>query len=815
MLEDLRHHVRRLFRRPAFTLAAVATLAVGIGANTAIFSIVDAALLRPYPHIDTDRWAYLYERPSAEGLSRLSVSIPNYRDWKEQGRSFSDMLLWFDWSFTLAGSGAAEPERAPAVVITPDVFTALGAAPAAGRLFSSADAPQVPERRVVISHALWQRRFGGDPDIAGKTIELNLVPFTILGVAPRGFSFPPETPTEIWTPWFPQTFSPQAGRDGRGYRAAGRLARGASFSTAQAELNVVAERLAREYAENKGYGALVVPMRDDVAGDFRAPLLALFGALGLVLMLAAVNLANLQLVRLEARRQEMAVRVALGAGRARIARELLAESLLLAFVAGAAGLLLAPLGVRILLSFVPAEQIPWLSVSIDRRVFALSAALTLAVAIVSGLLPVLRVAYVDPAGTLSRGRLVTDAAGLGRRMRQAFLVAQVALSLAPLIGAALLIQSFVRLQRVDPGFATDHRLTLLYSAPRARYKGPEEIATLAERVGAAVRQIGEVRAAGLAQALPFAPGAIWFQALTRQDPKSIANPADLPHVRYNVVSTGYVEALGVPLKSGRTFDDTDTRDGRPVVVINEALARRYFAGEDPIGQPLWVGHAQALAEAPPRVVIGVIGDVRQQQLDAPAEAAAWVPLSQQSMGEEAWRTLYLIVHTRADALRAVAAVRQRIGEVDKDLALAGIRTMDSRLAEAVWRQRLAAHVLGALGVAALVIATLGVFAIIGFLAARRTREIGVRMALGADRRQILALVLGESGTLVAAGLVLGLAGAWALTRFLSGLLFGVTATDPGTFAVTTAFLAAAALLGCYLPARRAAHLDPTAALRHE
>ncbi len=818
MFQDLRYGVRMLAKNPGFTLIAILTLALGIGANTAIFSVVNAVLLRPYPHIDTDRWAYLNEKPSNVGLEGggLAVSVPNYLDWKRQSQSFSEMVIWMSYSYNISGSGADEPERLPAIIITPEIFTALKIAPVAGRLLTPSDEVQIPERRVVISYALWQRRFSGDPNIAGKQINLNLVPHTVVGVAPPGFSFPPGGRVDIWVPWFTQTMRSDFSRDGRGYGAAALLKPGVEFRTAQAEMNLIAERLANQYPEDKGFGVLVNPMREEIARDFRAPLLTLFGALGLVLLLACINLANLQLTRMEGRRKEIAVRAALGAGRWRLSRQLLTENILLAVIAGGAGMLVAPALVKLMLSFIPPQRIPWLSVTTDRRVLLVSAGITLFVALLSGALPAFRAVRIDLVSSLAGSGKSPGASDVSRRMRHAFLIAQLALSLAPLAGAGLLVQSFVRLQNVDPGFDSDRRISLMYSAPRARYQEGAQLATLAERLSGEISQLPGVEAAGLAQALPFASGAGWLQAITRQDPKSIANPANLPHVRFNVVSTGYVEALGVPLKAGRTFTRADTREAPHVVIINESLARKYFAGENPLGRQFWVGHAQALSEYQPRTVVGVIGDALLNNLEGTTEAAAWVPLLQAEKGTEGvWRTIFLVVHTGTDPLGMLAGIRQQISRVDADLALTDIRTMDGRLAESVWRQRLAATAMGALSLAALIIAALGVFGIIGYLVSRRTHEIGVRMAIGADRREIIWLVMREGIWFTAGGVGLGLCGAMMLTRYLSSLLYGVSATDPITMALAAVSLASAALLACYLPARRAARVDPLVALRHE
>src|SRR5215475_14439274 len=445
MIQDLRYSLRMLAKRPGFTLIAVLTLSLGIGANTAIFSVVNAALLRPYAHIDTDRWAFLSEKPSVEGLKGggLAVSVPNFLDWKRQSQSFSDMVIWQGWSYSITGVG--EPELLSAAIITPEIFPALGVAPTAGRFFAPSDEPQQLERRVVISYGLWQRRFGGDPNIAGKQVDLNLVAHTIVAVAPQGFTFPPNSRNEIWVPWFTKTMRSDIGRDGRGYSVAAQLKPGVSFQTAQAEMNLIGERLAGQYPEDKGFGVQVTPMRESIAGDFRAPLLALFGALGLVLLLACVNLANLQMTRLEARRKEIAVRSALGADGWRLARQLLLESLSLALLAGAIGIMLAPAGVKLLLSFIPPQQIPWLTVRTDRTVLLVSVGITLFVALLSGALPAFRAARVDLVSALAGGGTAPGAATVSRRMRHAFLIAQLALSLAPLAAAGLLVQSFLRL----------------------------------------------------------------------------------------------------------------------------------------------------------------------------------------------------------------------------------------------------------------------------------------------------------------------------------------------------------------------------------
>src|SRR5215471_10073090 len=494
ILHDIKYSVRMLARRPGFTTVAILTLALGIGANTAIFSIVSAVLLHPYPHIDTDRWAYLWEKPDIEGLSQLSVSTPNYLDWKRQNTSFADMVLWQPWAYNVS-SGSGDPERVRATVVTPNLFSALHLVPAAGRLLEPADGAS-SERLVVISYGLWQRRFGGDPDLPAQKIDLNLVPHTVVGVAPPGFSFPIESQIDVWT-LFPDSALKTGTRDGRGYGVAAILKPGVNFKTAQSELDVITRRLAADYPEDKGFGAIVVPMRESVASNFRAPLLALLGALAFVLLLACVNIANLQLVRFEARSKELALRSALGAARRRLIRQLATESFVLILASAAMGVLFAPAIVRLVLSLVPPDQAPWLSVKTDLSVLLAATGLTLVTALLAGLFPAVKSSRFDLRSALASGGSVTGSAGVNRRLRGALLVTELALAIIPLAGTGLLVQTFLRMAHVDPGFKADHRLTLSFSAPVARYGGAEKLQALAGRVSAEVRQVPGVHDAGL------------------------------------------------------------------------------------------------------------------------------------------------------------------------------------------------------------------------------------------------------------------------------------------------------------------------------
>jgi putative ABC transport system permease protein len=803
---------RGLRQAPIVSAAIVAMLALAIAATAGVSGVVHAALARPLPHFDVDRWAHLYERPLNEGLdTTLSVSIPNYRDWRDGSRAFSTMVLWRPWSFNLAGDDQA-PERLRVTIVTPNLFTALGLVPAAGRLLQDADEPR-DGRRVLISHRLWQRRFDGDPTVVGRAIRLNHVPHTVVGVAPAGFTFPLDGQVDVWVAESMRAIASDTYRDARGLQVSGVLRSGATWDEARAEMDRIAARLAATHPENRGFGVTITPMREALAGDIRGPLVTLLAALGLIVLLIAVNLANLQLVRLDARQHERAVRAALGASRARLIRQSVTESALLAAAAAGLGLALAPLASRALLAFVPAGELEWLDVRPGAATLAAAVGLAAIVLVLAGLLPVLRGVGADVSAALARAVRGTSTANTGRRLRQASIVAQLALSFALLVSAALVVQTFVRLRGVDPGFDAAGRMTLTFSAPRAKYPDAARLVALVDRVREEAGAAPGVRAIGIAQALPFAPGVVWLQALTRADPRGVADLATLPHVHYNVVSAGYAEALGVPVKAGRTFDATDTADSAPVVVINEALARRFFPGENPIGHAISVGHAQALPELPRRRIIGVVGDARWSGLDEPAGPEAWVPYSQQAGGEDILRTMYVVFHADGDAGAAMPGVRARIARADGDLPLTSVRTLDARLDDAVWRQRLAAAALGTLGLAALAVALMGVLAVTSYLVGRRAHEMGVRLALGARPQAIVRLVLAESGWLVLLGSGLGVAGALAMGRLLSAMLYGVAATDVPTFAATGVALAATALAACYVPARRASRVDPLITLR--
>ncbi len=814
-LQDVRYSARLLWNKRGYSFVVILTLALGIGAVTSVFSVVNAVLLKPYGPVNTDQWVYLWEhRTNAQSLNQISVSMPNFRDWKQESSSaFSEVVVWLPWSYTASGPGVSNPERLRAAVISPELFSAAGIVSAAGRLLTPEDSAS-GDRRVMLSYEFWKRAYGADPSLPGKKITLNSATHTVVGVAPPGFSFPPEDQVDVWTV-IPQAVLSSAARSERGYRVAAKLRPGVTPKAAQSAMDVIAHRLAALYPEDKEYGALVIPMREAVAGEFRAPLIAFSGALGFALLLLCINISYLRRVHLEARRKEIVLRVALGASRVVLIRQLFMETLLLFAIGGGIGILLSPFGVDLLLSSVPAREIPRLHARTDAFVLLGSVALTLLVALLTGLVPVLGASRTELARNLGSGGAVTGAAGVRGRFRGAIIVPQIALALVPLSGAALLIRSFVRLQDVAPGFTPEHRLTLSLFAPRGHYAGPAEITALAKRIREETLQVPGMHQAGLAQAIPFAPGPRWLQALTRTDPKGVHNFSQLPLVRYTVATPGYLEAIGVPLRAGRTVSDADAHDTQPVVVINEKLARQQFPSEDPIGKQIWIGHAEALPTTSPRTIVGVVADAHMYALDREPDPAAWVPMAQQDGSEDLWRNLFLVANTGTEPSSVLAPVAKKIHAVDVELAITDVSSMEERLRDSLWRQRFSASVLGAFSLAALGIAILGVFGVTSYLVALRSHEIGVRMAIGARPADILRMVLGQSFVLVAIGTGLGLLGAYALTRVLQGLLFCVDPADSSTFAIVAGVLAISSLVACLAPARRAANVDPIVALRAE
>ena len=640
------------------------------------------------------------------------------------------------------------------------------------------------------------------------------MPHTVVGIAPPRFCFPPEIQTDAWTP-VPAALLSTGNRSARGYRVAAKLRAGVNGKAAQSAMTLISKRLGQAYPEDKDYDAVVVPMREAVAGDFSTPLVALSGALAFALLLACLNIGYLRSVQLESRRKEIMLRLALGANRALLVRQFMIETTLLFGAGGLLGLVTSPIATRALISLVPTAEIPWLHTGTDFATFLCVFTVSLLCGLASGLLPAVRASGTEPARSLGSSGAVTNTSTMSRRMRNAALAAQIALALVPLCAAGLLIRSFQHLQDVAPGFDPEHKLTLMFSIPRARYAGLPEIASVARRIRQETSKTPGVRGSAVIQALPFAPGARWLQAVTRHDPKTIPDVGQLPLIRYTVATPGYFEAMGIMLKAGRTLNETDDSAAQPVVVINEQLARTQFRGENPLGQRIWVGHAEALPLSRPRVIVGVVADTKMYTLETAPDPAAWVSIAQQNDSDSILRNLYFIAHTEVPPASAFGTIRERIRGIDPDLALSDVASMEDRLADSLWRQRFSAIVVGAFSIAALAIAILGVFGMTSYVVTCRTFEIGVRIAIGATPSDVLRMILRQSVSMALLGVAIGLLGCVAITRVLSTFLFGIQATDPLTLGGVAMLLLGAAAAASYLPSRRAATVDPIIALRME
>jgi putative ABC transport system permease protein len=808
LLQDVRYAARMLAKRPGFTAVAVLTLALGVGANTAIFSVVEAVLLRPLPYRHADRAVVLWENNRLQNHPHNVASPANFLDWRDQAKSFDAMAAFADQRYNLTGAG--EPEEVPAQLATPNLFALLGAQAALGRTFAAEDAKDGHEEVAVISHGLWQRRFGGTRDVIGRVISLNGTSVTIVGVMPPGFKwFIKENsltgkPADLWRPLaLPEEMRV---RRGRFISAVARLAPGVSLPRAQAEMDTLASRFEAQYPGfNTGWGVTLVPLRDQLAGEIKPALLVLIGAVAFVLLIACVNVANLLLARAAGRHKEIAVRSAIGAGRRRIVRQLLTESFLLALLGGALGLLLAHWCIQALVALSPANLLGPDQVGVDLTVLAFTLAVSFLTGIVFGLVPALEASRVNLSETLKESSRGSSGSARGLRLRSALVVAEVGLALMLLVGAGLMVRSFLRLQAVNPGFDASNVLTMRVLLPSTKY--PDDVRRIAffRQAVAGLRTLPGVRSASAVSALPFAD----LGAATDFSVEGRPTPAvgDEPVTDVRVVDEEYFRTLGIPLIAGRTFTAQEAMEDRNVAVVNEAMVRRYFAGENPLGKRIVVNMKD---DPSPTEIIGVVGDVRYAKLEGELRPMVyWTP------AQLTYSSMTLILRAAGDPESLAASARREILALDKDQPVSDIRTMESWLAESVARTRFGTLLLGAFAGLALTLAAAGIYGVMSYSVAQRQSEIGVRMALGAQARDVLRLVIRQGLALVLVGVALGLLGALALTRVISSLLYGVSATDPLTFAAIALLLLGVSWVACYIPARRAARVDPLTALRYE
>jgi putative ABC transport system permease protein len=790
-----------LLKRPGFTVVAVMVLALGIGANSAIFSVVNAVMIRPLPYPEPDR---LVSAESVNSTNRQQesdgVSPADFWDWKEQSQTFEQLA-------TISGGGgfslrdSDQPDVFDGARVSFNFFQTFGVQPLLGRTFSAEDGQLNAPETAVLSHRLWMRRFGGDASVIGKTFNTDDGGTTVIGVMPPDFKFP--SYAEVWTP-LARDSSEMRNRSNRYFGVIGRINRDQTIDSAQAELRAIAERLETEHPQaNRGWTAHLTPLGDKLMGGTRTALYVLLGAVGCVLLIACTNVANLLLARAASRRREMAIRLALGAGRGNLIRQLLTESAVLALAGGIVGLLFATWGLDLLIGILPnkeAYQLP-IAIRIDRTVMAFTLVISALTGVIFGLVPAWQASKPDVNEWLKEGGRAVSGTG-HQRTRSVLIVAEIAVALVLLIGAGLLVQSFVRLKRVDLGYDPNGLLTMWNSASPARYPNNEAKARFYSRLVERVSHVPGVEGVTASSSAWF--GLLNFQFNVADDPL----PGGDVDVRYSSVAPQYFNVLKARITAGRDFDERDDYRGAAVAIINATLARRFFPDNSPIGRKIVIGY---LGQRLVREIVGVSSDIKQEEPGSATKPEVYVPAQQVP-----WFGMALVIRVSGDEPMSLKKeLQQAIWEVDKDLPVSGAETVDHHLSELVAEPRLYALLLGVFAGLALILASVGIYGVMSYSVTERTHEIGIRMALGAKQRDVLTFVVRQGLTLAVIGIVIGLAGAFALTRVMSSLLYEVTATDPLTFALIPLLLAVVALAACYLPARRATKVDPMIALRYE
>jgi len=801
--QDLRYGFRTLLRNPGFCAVAILALALGIGPNTAIFTMVNAVLLKPLPVPEPNRVVMIWETRLKAGFDQLPVSAADYLDWKQQARSFDQMSAAFAIpEYGLNVSGAGDPERVAAALASKEFLPALGIKPVVGRNFlPEEDQPGGP-RAVLISNAFWQRRFHSDPAAVGLTLTVDGIPRTVVGVVPHELG--EMVHADLWLPTTINPNNPE--RQNHNYGIVARLKPGVTVAQARAEMIVIAGRLERAYpASNTGWGITLFPMAEMFTGRIRPVLLILLGAVGLLLLIACANLANLLLARAATREKEIAIRGALGAGRARIIRQLLTESLVLALAGGALGLVLAAWGVRLLRSVVP-DMFPMLQhMSVEVPVLAFTFGISILTGLLFGLVPAWRSSHADLNTTLKEAAGRSESAGGAHRIRSFLLGSEVALAVLLSVSAGLLLRSFVRVTEVNPGVRTANILTMNVTLPDVKYDTSLKRATFYKNLIERLDTLPGVRSAGAVLFLPLRVSMLSFRigvsGFTIEGRPPVTEDQK-PLADYRMATPGYFNTMGIALRQGRMFDQHDDLDATRVALVNEAMVRKQFAHENPLGKHLIMGK--------PMEIVGVVADAKLYGLDAPVEPAIYVPHMQQPGG-----SMGVVVRTEGDPAAVASAVRREILKLDPEQPISDVRTMAAVLSDSLMLRRVSMLLITVFASLALTLASVGIYGLTAYSVSRRTHEIGLRVALGASQSQILRLVVGRGLVTSFIGAAIGVGAALMLTRGLSGMLYGVAATDPLVFAGVPLLLIAVSVLASYVPARKAIRIDPLAALRYE
>jgi putative ABC transport system permease protein len=810
LLQDLRYGARMLLKKPGFTAIAVITLAIGIGANSAIFSVVNAVLLQPFPYKEPGRIVQFWETNPLKGWTQATVAPANFFDWQKQAQSFEGLAAYFGSDTKEAGltgfhlTGGNEPERIEGLGVTGNLFQVLGVEAALGRTFIQEETWEGKDQVVLLSHDLWQRRFGADPEIVGQTISLNGRNRTVVGVMPSGFYFPKKE-VQMWVPFGFNEQQVLGLRRPHFLRAIARLKPGVTLEQARAEMTSIASALEEQYPDtNNQMGVGLGLLHDWVVEETRLAMLIFLAAVAFVLLIACANVANLLLARAASRGREIAIRAALGSSRIRLVRQLMTESFLLAVLGGALGLLLAVWFKDMLIAFNPGNIPRFGDISLDDRVIVFTLAITVLTTAIFGLVPALQSSKPDLTDSLKEGGQKGGSGAVGSRVRNMLVIAEVALSLVLVTGAGLMIKSFIRLQQVDTGFDPENALTLRLSLTGPAYREDKPVQDFYTQLEERISALPGVVAVGATTTLPL-KGYMWTGDFTIEG----RSPDDYgKEVRHKEVTPGYFEAIGLPLLRGRSFAESDNAQSPMVVVINDALARRYFQDEDPVGKRITFN--KPTIPGPWHTIIGVVRDERQEGMSREV-----MPQIYQSHLQNAVNGMSLVIRTSVDPNSIIGAVRNEIRAMNKDLPPYDVQTLSELVYKSVARERFSMILMVAFAVAALVLASVGIYGVMSYSVTQRTHEMGIRLALGAQPANIVRLVVVQGLALTLTGVGVGLAASLLLTQVMSSLLFGVSATDPVTFIAVSSLLSAVALAACYIPARRAASVDPIVALRYE